>query len=118
MGPVTRRTLGVALGMTLGTWVLGWWAVAVVGMIAGATTHPHRWGGLQVAAAGGLAWGALLLLAAVVGPIAPIAHRLGRLLGMPAVGPLLLTLLFGMLLAGSAAALARGVADGRKPTPI
>jgi len=109
MRSTTLRTLGVAVGMAVGTWLLGWWAVAGVGLIAGATTHPHRWGGLQVAGAGGLAWGALLLLAARAGPVAPIADRLGRLLGTPPAGPLILTVLFGMLLAGSAAELSRGL---------
>ncbi len=107
MRSVTMRTLAVALGMAVGTWFVGWWAVAVVGMIAGATTHQHRWGGLQVALAGGLAWGALVLVAALSGPVAPIAIRLGRFLGLPAAGPLVLTLVFGMLLAGFSAALTR-----------
>ncbi len=101
------RTLAVGLGMAVGTWLLGWWAVAALGMVAGATTHRQRWGALQVALAGGLAWGALLLVAALSGPVAPIAHRLGRLLGMPAAGPLVITLGFGVLLAGSSAALSR-----------
>lgn len=109
MRSATLRTLGVALGMALGTWFVGWWAVAAVGVIAGATTHPRPWGGLQVALAGGLAWGALLVGAALSGPMAPMADRLGRLLGMPAAGPILLTLGFGMVLAGSSAALSRGL---------
>lgn len=116
MGSATLRTLGAALGMALGTWFLGWWAVAAVGMIAGATTHRQPWGALQVSLAGGLAWGALLLMAALSGPVAPIAGRLGRLFGIPAVGPLLLTVAFGMLLAGFSAALARSILVGRPTT--
>lgn len=96
-----------------GTWLAGWWAVPVVGAL---------WGGVQdrsirrgplagVAAATG--WGLLLVVQSLRGPVLELADVVGPILGLTGAQLLVVTLVFGALLASSAAGTAGGMRDAR-----
>jgi hypothetical protein len=98
-----------ALATALGTWVLGWWAVAIVAIIAGAM-HRAEYGRPWRVALGCLAgWALLMVLDAAVGPMRSVATTVSGAMNIPASGLLLVTLLFPALIGWSGATLgARG----------
>jgi hypothetical protein len=88
--------------MVLGTGVLGWWAVPVLGLVYGA----WRGAGRAAAVAGLsalLGWSALLAWNWFEGPVAELAASLGTVIGLPARALLLATVLFPAVLAWTAA---------------
>jgi hypothetical protein len=103
--------LGIAAACAAGTVLVGWGAVAVVALLAGAAAGAERAprGASLVATGAVLGWGALLGAAAVRGPVGPLAARLGAVLGVPAIVLAAATLVFAALLAWSAAAVGEGV---------
>jgi hypothetical protein len=92
------------------TLAVGWWGVPVVGLAWGAwSTHelrrrapPARFAAASAVAA----WVGLMLWNAIQGPVALLSTTLGAVFGVP--GPILIviTLLFGAVLAWSGAAAA------------
>ena len=103
-----RRVLPALLtaaAVAAATVYLGWWTVPLVAAI-GARVFPHA--PVRTAALGGaLGWGGLLAWSAWQAPVAPLVHRLGGLLHLPAWGLIVLALLFPALLAGAAARVVR-----------
>jgi hypothetical protein len=94
----------LAEAFAVATFGLGWWAVPIVAAFYAAASrrrHPARFAAL--CAAGG--WAALLLLDFAKGPVLNMAAKLGGVMGIPAPGLLILTLLFPALLAWCAAVL-------------
>lgn len=91
---------------TAGTALAGWWAVPV---IAGVWTLalPRRGGVLTATAAGAAAWAILLLIAARSGRVDDVALLVASILGTKSSAVYALTLLYGALLAGAAALVAR-----------
>lgn len=90
--------------MALGTALLGWWAVPVLGLAYG------LWRGTGSAAveAGGSAlmgWSALMAWNWVEGPMVELTSSLGAVMGVPGWALLLTTALFPAVLAGTAATL-------------
>jgi hypothetical protein len=92
----------LAAAFAIGTWILGWWAVPLIGA---------AWGVLQrgrprfvtAFAAAALAWALLLAYDAVGGAMGGLTTTLGGIFMMPGALLLLVTLLYGALLAGCAA---------------
>lgn len=105
--------LTLALAVALGTWAFGWGAVVVV---SGAWAYIRRTDNavpLLAAIAALVAWGGLLGVQALQGPVARVADVVGAAMQVGA-GPLvLLTLAFPALLAGATAGVVRGIASGR-----
>ncbi len=99
---------GLAAIMAVGTAVLGWWTVPVTALVAGTlglSARPVRTG----AAAGLLAWAALLVWRAAGGPVGALATLLGNVMGLPGPGVLAATLVFPALLGGAAAGVGAGL---------
>lgn len=103
------KTIGLVLvlaaAFALGTVVVGWWAVPVLGALAGALlgarARPGRWAALAAA----VAWIGILAFAAAEGPVGTLARRLAGAMQLPVWGLYAVTLLFPALLAGTAALL-------------
>lgn len=98
-----RMVLALAIVLGASTFLLRWWSVPVVAAL---------WGGLRIrrpgriwipAAAGALAWAALLAWTAARGPVLQLAGRVGGIFGLPGAPFILIGLLFPALLAAAAA---------------
>ena len=88
--------------MALGTALLGWWAVPLLGLIYGAWRGAER--GTAVAAASALlGWSVLMAWNWMEGPVAELSGSLGAVIGLPGWSLLLATALFPAVLAGTAA---------------
>lgn len=123
-GKGTAGFLLLAGAFALATW-LGWWAVPLVGLLWGGlgprVGAPARWS----AGAAALAWGGWLVVDRAVGGagFGALLDRLGGLLHLPSALLPVLTVLFAVLLAGSAAVVGLGLsplqapAAGRTPAP-
>jgi len=94
----------------VGTVVLGWWALLVVGMLRGMPLLPGRGTAPEAAAAGALGWLVLLAWSAMSGPVGRLAGDVGPIFHLPAWAVFAVTLGFAAVAAGAAAALARQVA--------
>jgi hypothetical protein len=104
--------LGTALAVATLTWLLGWWAVVLAALVAGAVLW-HRHGAAWLVTLGAaLAWAALLAVDAVGGRFSTLASSIAGVMRVPVPALLLVTLLFGALLAWSAAVV--GTEIGRR----
>lgn len=104
--------LATALGIAALTWLFGWWGVVIAALIAGAVLHRRGGAAWLVALAGVVAWGALVAVDALGGRFPVLAASIGGVLRVPAAALLVVTLLFGALLAWSAAVV--GIEIGRR----
>ncbi len=95
--------LVTALGVALLTWSLGWWGVVVAALVAGAALSRRRGVAWLVALAAITAWGALILVDSLGGRFATLASSIGGVMRLPPALLVIVTLLFGALLAWSAA---------------
>jgi hypothetical protein len=95
-----RRLVVTTLLIAGGTWVAGWWAVPVIGLMAGLLLTPAWIAGL----ASGLAWAILLGVDLFSDHFGRLAAMLGSVMGLPSVSIIALTLLFPAPLGWSAAA--------------
>ncbi len=104
MRTVLRFAL-LAVAFALATRAAGWWAVPVT---AGLWTVIYR-GPSGAAWKTGLAavigWGGILLWTAATGPLGELMRRFAGVVGVPAAGLIVLTLVFGGALSWSAAEL-------------
>ena len=102
------RAAIVALATALGTALLGWWTVPLVG--AGWALLPMVRRPVTEAALGaGLGWAGLLALTAMQGDMGRAAERVGGVLNLPGAGLVAVTIVFASLLAGSAAVVVGGM---------
>jgi hypothetical protein len=85
----------------VGTWLLGWWAVPAIALIAGLISC----GPGLVAGACATAWLLLLVIDAASGNIGHVAGILAGVMGLPAVALFAVTLALPALLGWSAASL-------------
>ena len=92
-----------ALAVAALTWLLGWWGVVVAALIAGAMLWQRRSAPWLVALAAVVAWGALIVVDTLGGRFSVLARSLAGVMRAPSVALLVVTLLFGALLAWSAA---------------
>ena len=111
--------LVTAVGVAVLTWALGWWGVVVGALLAGAALWRRRGVAWVVAVASIVAWGALILVNSVGGRFPTLASSLAGVMRLPPALLVIVTLLFGALLAWSAAVLGaeigRLVHRGRTP---
>jgi hypothetical protein len=97
--------LVTALAIAALTWAVGWWGVVIVALLSGAMLWRRRGVAWLVALAAIVAWGALILTNAVGGRFATLASSIGGVMRVPPALLLVVTMLFGALLAWSAAVL-------------
>jgi hypothetical protein len=94
--------LATAMGVATLTWAFGWWGVVIAALVAGAVLQ-RRGAAWLVALAAVVAWGALVAVDTLGGRFPALATSIGGVLRVPAAALLVVTLLFGALLAWSAA---------------
>ncbi|MFL5620084.1 MAG: hypothetical protein ACJ79A_17030 [Gemmatimonadaceae bacterium] len=95
--------LATALAVATLTWVLGWWGVVIAALVAGVVLQRRRSAAWLVALAAVAAWGALVVVDTLGGRFSALATSIAGVLRVPAAALLVVTLLFGALLAWSAA---------------
>lgn len=101
----------VALAAIAGTWLGGWWAVAIVAFAAGCLACSPA----LVAAGCAAGWLVLLLADALAGSIGRVADALGGVMGLPPIALFAVTLALPALL-GWSAALLGNAARSLRPT--
>ncbi len=106
----------VAAAFALATWVIGWWAVPALAMIWTFVNRGPSGAPWRTAFAAMIGWGMILLWTAATAPLGELARRLAGVVGVPASGLIVLTLVFGGILAWSAAELTRQL-RGRESQP-
>ena len=97
------RFLATALAIAALTWLFGWWGLVIAALIAGAALHRRGGAAWFVALAAVAAWGTLVAVDTLGGRFPALAASISGVLRVPAVALLVVTLLFGALLAWSAA---------------
>ena len=104
MRTVTRILL-LAAAFALGTWILGWWAVPLLGVAWGFLRRGHpRF--VSAFAAAAVAWIALLAFDAASGSLGRLLTVMGGIFSIPGPALLAVTVLYAALLAGCAAQVA------------
>ena len=108
MNDTTRASLRIVLLATafaLGTWILGWWAVPLLGAAWGLMRRGMpRFATAFIAAA--LAWSALLAFDASSGSMGRLTTVMGGIFSVPGAAMLVIAVVFAALLAGCAAQVA------------
>lgn len=100
---IALRLIILAAVIALGTVLLGWWAVPLVGGAYGVLARRSRLPGTTAALAGAVAWGGYLAIVLLGGaPVAEFAGRFAASLQLPAWSPIVATLTYPALLAGLA----------------
>ena len=104
MTPVRRMVivLGVAIATAALTWMVGWWAVAAVGLVAGMLPSRFRIGAAWTSLGGALGWALLMLVHATHPTFGGLLSRIAGVFQLPGVIFVLVTLLYAALLAWSA----------------
>lgn len=87
------------------TWLVGWWGVVVVALVAGALLWRRRGVAWLAALATLAAWSAIILVNSIGGRFAALASSIAGVMRVPATLLVVVTLLFGALLAWGAAAI-------------
>ncbi|MBK6488126.1 MAG: hypothetical protein IPF98_14990 [Gemmatimonadetes bacterium] len=101
---VFLRTLMLAVGIAIGTIMLGWWSVPVVALAYGVALRRSRFPAMTAAASGAIAWGGYLGLAMLGGaPVVRFGRELAASMQLPGWAPFTATLIFPAVLAGLAA---------------
>jgi Na+-translocating ferredoxin:NAD+ oxidoreductase RnfD subunit len=95
--------LAVAAAAATLTWLLGWWGVAVAALIAGVLLRRRRGAAWLIALAAVVGWSALIVVDTIGGRFSTLAASISGVMRVPAPALLVVTLLFGALLAWSAA---------------
>ena len=99
----------VAFATACSTWILGWWGVVIVSLIAGALHHAERGRPWQVALGCLMGWALLVLVDLAIGPLPRVASTVSGAMKIPSAALILVTLLFPALIGWSGATLgARG----------
>ncbi|CAN5373039.1 hypothetical protein BH09GEM1_BH09GEM1_30410 [soil metagenome] len=105
----------VAFAAAFSTWILGWWGVAIVAIIAGALNHAERGRPWRVALGCLMGWALLMLVDLAVGPLYRVTKLVSGAMSISAVALILVTLLFPALIGWSGATL--GARGGPAPPP-
>lgn len=110
------RVALLALSLTIGTWVVGWWAVPLLAAIAGAMAPHVRHQGMAAGLAAAVAWAALLAWSSTQGSVWGFSRIAGGAMGMSGAVLILVTLLFPLALAWLATVVAQVIARGKPVT--
>lgn len=95
--------LMLAAAFAAGTVAVGWWAVPIIGAAWGLAAAPDKRPARVAAASAAMGWAALLIVAMMGGPAMKVAEAVGAIMRVGTAGFVLLTLLFPLVLAASAA---------------
>jgi hypothetical protein len=109
---VALKVLLLGSAFALGTLVLGWWAVPVLGAVWGLIGPSKKHAPLLAGVSAGWGWVLLLLWAAWQGPLLTLAHRTAGVMSMGAASLLGITVAFSVVLAWAAAVVAAGLRPG------
>ena len=101
--------VGAVVAIALGTWVVGWWVVPVVGAVWGWVKRVDPATPLLAGLAGMVGWGLLLAVSASGAPAGSVSSVVGQAMRVGPGALMALTLAYPGLLAASAAAVARAV---------
>ncbi|MEP6990350.1 MAG: hypothetical protein ABJA80_05405 [bacterium] len=93
----------VALASAGATWILGWWGVAVVAVLAGVVQRANGGTPWRVALGCAAGWAMLLALDAVGGRFGRLTSVVAGVVAIPAVALLIAALLFPALIGWSGA---------------
>ena len=104
--------IGTALVVATLTWLLGWWGVVLAALGAGVVLRHRQGAAWLVGLAAVVAWAVLLAVDAIGGRFSVLASSIAGVMRVPVPALLLVTLLFGALLAWSAAVV--GIEIGRR----
>lgn len=99
-----------AVCMAVATWLLGWWGVAAMALVAGALYPAPNNRPARIALAAAEGWALLLVIDAIAGPLGRVGSVVGGAMSLPPFALLIVTLLFPALLTWSAATVAAEVA--------
>lgn len=99
-------SLVIALIVAGATWIAGWWAAAVVALVAGYVYRAEGGRPWRVALGATEGWALLLAVDAFAGPLVHVASTLSGAMVLPAPALVLVTLLFPALLGWSGAIVA------------
>lgn len=95
--------LAVAAAVATLTWILGWWGVVVAALIAGVLLRRRHGAAWLVALGAMVGWSALIVVDMLGGRFSTLAGSISGVMRVPVPALLVVTLLFGALLAWSAA---------------
>ena len=109
--------LAVAAAVAALTWLLGWWGVVVAALIAGALLRRRAGAAWLIALAAIVGWSALIVVDVVGGRFSTLAASIAGVMRVPVPALLVVTLLFGALLAWSAAVVGSEAGRLARPTP-
>ena len=101
------RIAALAALNVVGTVIVGWWMLLIVGVLRGLPPLPRRGAIVEAAAAGGLGWVVLLGWSALDGPVWRVAREVGPIFHLPAWALGVLPVAFAILAAGAAATVTR-----------
>lgn len=108
------RLLAATLATSALTWWLGWWAVVPIAIVAGALPPRFRLGPGAMALAGMLGWGALLVVQVTHPAFGALLERVASVFQLPGAALVIVTLLYAMLLAWSAAVIGGAISGARR----
>ena len=104
-----RRVLRIAMlaaAFALATRALGWWAVPIVGGVWSLLSRGAMRAPWEAALAAMTGWGAILLWTAATGPLGELTRRTAAIFMVAPAALVMVTLLYGGLLAWGGAGLA------------
>jgi hypothetical protein len=107
--------LPVAVLVAVGTWLVGWWAVPLAGLVHGLVSRGRRGVVLEAGLGGMLGWGWLLALQGMHPAFPRLAELLDGLFPVPSVALMGATVVFAGILAGAAAGVVPAPRGGRPP---
>ncbi len=110
------RVALLALSFSIGTWILGWWAIPLFSIFAALLARDVAQQAVAATLAAALAWGALLAWSGVQGSLWPFTRLAGGAMGVPGMLLILLTVAFPAALAWSATAATQVFARGKTGT--
>lgn len=97
------RMVILAVAVALGTVLVAWWVVPILGAVFGLLSRKSASPGLVAALGGALGWGGYLAIVSFGAPVGEFGRQLGQAMQLPSWAPMAATLLFPALLAGPAA---------------
>lgn len=107
------QLLPVGLLVAGGSWLFGWWAVPLVGLVHALVWRGRRGVILEAALGGMLGWGWLLALQGMHPAFPRLAEVLGGIFPVPALALMALSMLLAGLLAGAAAGVVPSAGGGQ-----